>query len=736
MKYFKLFLILPLVLLIYTSGQPIKSTDVDEIIFINVGQGHAVLVNKVGFSQQTETENPLPWSPLLIDAGSTSHTYEQQENHTWGKDEKGALVIHKISEKILGFWQKSHNNSLPGGQYHLNIIITHPDEDHKVFISNVLNELEQKKTESRFSFTTFILLGGNDPLYRNFLPNVVTKKYSNSCVGIFCKDEGFEKEFGDLAKSGCITHLFCPKGIKSDPNRWSIVTRLEINGISAILTGDADATVKEEMLEALAKKQKKEMLAKEQHDLTELKSDILLLSHHGAENTYHKLWDEIINAKAIIIGSAPRTDYKHPRGKTIMDLLNQLKGQGRIWEDKVTPHGIQYWSDESDHNLIKNAFYNHQERLFDCVPNNIGDHQQAATGSWHLIWVDIPIYTLWTTGTLSFQESISDPHFIDAPAGIMPYVAVFDPIYLLSPEIRSLATPLTCDERKQCERLSNVVAEKYIGNPEDAVAIKNSIISSMLSIRTSEDRSSYFHVITILLNQGEFLHLSPLFLQWVKEAVIERNKKVDKSGKRVRDAAKYMIPLLDDEEAAPEDPRGTWEWQWNHFIFKLHTSINLDEKALILKTFSKSLADIKHLQRYIETYMYIAHRGIPNADIEISCPFGFPEWLHLRRVAYFFSDITLLESPRDIDGAKLDEGIRLMDFIDIKALRIQGKSFKEIAEAIKVTYIRLVDEGILDGRIYIPAMGNPGNRRVTSQEFDEILNEILKDHFPDNLDLL
>jgi hypothetical protein len=128
----------------------------DEIDFFNVGQGHAVLVNKIGRSQITGES----YVPLLIDAGSSSVPYTHHEQYVWEDKKREELFASKISARILSFWKASNDNILQGGSYRLNIIITHGDDDHRSLIPLILNQLEQKKVENSFTFVPSLLLGG------------------------------------------------------------------------------------------------------------------------------------------------------------------------------------------------------------------------------------------------------------------------------------------------------------------------------------------------------------------------------------------------------------------------------------------------------------------------------------------------------------------------------------------------------------------------------------------------
>jgi beta-lactamase superfamily II metal-dependent hydrolase len=386
----------------------------DEIAFFNVGQGHAALLNKANCT------------PLLVDAGSNSRPYTIGETHEWTDFQETALLT-QISDKILDYWRQSHADNLQGGQYNLNIIITHPDKDHKGFIPLILLKLREAAQTHQFLFFPKALLGGTSSTLHyplNFLPGCAVE-YSHSCT-----------DYSFLNSSNCITHIFCPKGrepkindTKKDvakyKNGWSIVARLQINGISVMLTGDADMQVKQQILQGLS------------GNTHSLLSDILLAPHHGSdEDTYLSDWDQAVNPKAIIIGAAPNRGQggnRHPRGESIYRLLNFP--EGRIWSDRVMPHCILYNCQQNLQDYIQATFFAPRQRLFDIVPNTASPTGEGDK-KWHLTWVDVPLYTLWTTGTLIFSENVNTPQFVDAPNGLMTYVAVPNFKYLLPPEQR------------------------------------------------------------------------------------------------------------------------------------------------------------------------------------------------------------------------------------------------------------------------------------------------------------
>ena len=495
----------------------------DEIDFFNVGQGHAVLINRAKSGEPAATS----YTPLLIDAGAMAHPYVIGQKYQWEKG-KEIFSTSKITRRIIEFWQCSNDGRLQGGQFNLNIIITHPDKDHLGFVPAILGELTDKADTSHFIFGVSALLGGHPDLYpTNFLQGYLVKPitYSYQFPGRLL----VAGELGFLETSGCITHLFCPTpiGNKTDKNQWSVIARMQLEGISAVLTGDADKQVKSQMLETLG------------DTPSVLESDILLVPHHGARKTFHSGWDSAVNPQAIIIGSAPNDKYHHPRGETILELLALHLGKGRLWLDRVRPHGIQYFCEQSFHQQIEAQFQKQGERLFDSIPNRVVVESGCQLGEqWHLAWVDLPVYTLWTTGSLYFSRNAKAPVFAEASYGLMSYVAVSQPGYLFPPHMRSKLIPFSQTEEDLCQRISQTMKKEYDHSDTKLRGAENILLREMLLIDEQSDRTFYLQLISESFNRKIGLLIDPpTFFLWMREAIVHRNKEVYASLQRVQDAA-------------------------------------------------------------------------------------------------------------------------------------------------------------------------------------------------------
>ncbi|MBS0271765.1 MAG: hypothetical protein JSR85_03860 [Proteobacteria bacterium] len=677
LKFFVLFFIF--------FNLPALSMQGDEIDFFNVGQGHAVLVNKVGRRPDQE-----PFTPLLIDAGCKAHPSKIGMRYEWTPQDHASLTS-QISERILDIWKASNGGALWGKQFTLNVIITHPDEDHKDLVPSILTHLESRTHAAHTSFVPTFLLGGRPSLYSGFLERYQTRfVFSEQWPEV-----SFMGNLGFLDTSNCITHLFCPRGsageTSTDRNRWSIIARVQINGMTALLPGDADDSVKDRMLISLGDRK------------SELETDILLAPHHGARGTYHPEWDHLVNPRTVIIGAALK--HNHPKGSTLLDCLRLKEGKGRIWNDRVMAHGLQYNCNQAIQRDIEDSFLQREGRLFDKVPNDPLEAQlHQPTEQWYLAWVDVPIYTLWTTGSLRFEESLLAPRLLDTSHGLMGYIAVSDPQYLLSPYIRGKLTPLIPPEREFEEAIAQRV--KVFHADQDGAEYCNMILKETLLIEDHQDRSHYLQaLLRIFSEKRPVLYRRTSCFQSLREAIVERNKKVDHHEERVQDAVNFIFRNFDTLKEQGESD----------------LSIELcdgafDRNVNVLKTFLRSVHGIERLKQYVLLSFNIARCGPCANEMDDLCPFGFPEWMQLAKLVEFFRQEVIT-----LTGESMSVG----DLADIAVLRAQGKNFKQIA-------IHIIEEpAFIDWFQDCVRISNP---TVTPLPTREEIREKLNLYFPRELD--
>lgn len=414
----------------------------DAIHFFNVGQGHCALVTRNGNYQTSQ-----PYVPLLIDAGSDKGSpREAGSGFLWEKTGKGTMAdkVAKIIKTAWGIPERAPPG--PRRTYRLNVIITHPDADHKNLLPDIFSKLRSIANKIKAHTDFHVLLGGQEAQYTDYIPklNPITPHYSQVLApnGVWYSQthNNIPEAF---RRSGCIREIFLPRGEPGlEPgkrNTWSIITRVSVGTpvLSALFTGDAEAGVQDQILRILntAETARAQAMTPPQvltqqdldtHAQGILQSDILLFPHHGAASLREK-FRRSVDPRAVVIGSYPTT-HCHPKGRPLLKLLQDRDQHVlRFWDKATKPHGLIYHSPSGEsHAEIMDLFAN-KKRLFLEVPGS------AAGRSWHLAWTDAPIFTLWTTGELEFTpiEGPASPRFVDAPDGILTHFAMESPRSLL-----------------------------------------------------------------------------------------------------------------------------------------------------------------------------------------------------------------------------------------------------------------------------------------------------------------
>jgi hypothetical protein len=219
----------------------------------------------------------------------------------------------------------------------------------------------------------------------------------------------------------------------------------------------------------------------------------------------------------------PAGGYRHPRGETFLSSLQLLQERGRIW-NRVSPHAIGYFCSEDSNIRIQESFRGHEGYLFEQVPSRaLIDLEQPPHSRWHLVWTDSPLYTLWTTGSLFFSRDVGAPQFIEAPNGLMGYIAVPDPKYYFSPNQRAENIALT--------ELIGYFLQGGEGCPETLV---NVISSVSLERRHNTEREGILFTSNLTLNENRAKILRALWdipLEQ-KEEILSQFKNITKDAIR------------------------------------------------------------------------------------------------------------------------------------------------------------------------------------------------------------
>lgn len=267
----------------------------------NVGQGNCVVV----------IAQPEP--TLLVDAGSSKHP----RNFMTGKSQKESQIENIINYII----EHTVNKQLVA-------VISHPDKDHYNWLPMILRPLLQQ------NFAVKCILGGWRDQYmlefENALSDFKKKFPDNYTETSVATCQGDLNQLNQLVPGYCavLSALLKSKEDK-DKNNNSIVLRTESDEFSAIIPGDATGLVTNMILEA--------------HE--NLKTDILVLSHHGASSnrSNDKQWILKVDPSVVLISAGLHEGYRHGRYKTLRVVIEHLQKK-----PQVEPHLLTFCKDAGE----------------------------------------------------------------------------------------------------------------------------------------------------------------------------------------------------------------------------------------------------------------------------------------------------------------------------------------------------------------------------------------------------
>ena len=249
----------------------------------DVGQGNCSLV------RCSEPGAPI----LLIDAGSS----------TYKSVEKAETIIDDIVMTILDHAKKYK-------QYTLGIIISHPDSDHYNWVEEIVGRCDA------LLGLAFLYLGGKKSSYSEKFRAFIDKKKGSILEekkeAIFPANKGDSDEISkNLTTNYRLIILPALKeygASKDSKNRASLVVKCCFGAKSCLLTGDA----------------MKETIERIRTARSDLSADIIVASHHGADDCNT---DELIrnsNARYVVFSSGKWKNYGHPRLEAVLRYRNVL----------------------------------------------------------------------------------------------------------------------------------------------------------------------------------------------------------------------------------------------------------------------------------------------------------------------------------------------------------------------------------------------------------------------------
>lgn len=258
-----------------------------KVDFLDVGQGDSAFIQTPGNHQ------------ILIDGGPTS------------------AVLGKLSER-MPFWDKDLDL----------VVLSHPESDH---MQGLLYILQVYKAD-------YILWSGvtkTTPEYKIWIDALEKQKKMGAKIII--------AKAGEEIKAGnVLIDTIYPleslegKEMKSTSNDSCVVVKVIYGKGSFLFTGDISSTAEKELANS--------------HELAELKSDVLKVSHHGSKYSTSDLFLEVVNPAVAAISVGAKNIYGHPTS----EVLQRLEKFG-IKVERTDKNGdVDFVSDGNKIKLLNN----------------------------------------------------------------------------------------------------------------------------------------------------------------------------------------------------------------------------------------------------------------------------------------------------------------------------------------------------------------------------------------------
>lgn len=262
-----------------------------EIICFDVGQGNCVLL--------LCSEGQVP--PLLIDGGSKSYQNFRPAHFKCNQ-------INKISKRIADFLVDREDKKIL-------VVVSHPDEDHYLWIKDILDAVSELAKDS---YVSQIKLGGLKSQYNapfiTFLKSLteasVLGEYINPVDFVNLKNETTGRQ--TLFNDDNIHYSLLPAVKTAKKNDASLVVVIDNGHFGMIVAGDATAITTDHILK---------------YDGTNLTKKYLLhAAHHGAStHGSNRLdWIQKIQPLVAVYSSGVNSKLHHPCAKTVTEISSYL----------------------------------------------------------------------------------------------------------------------------------------------------------------------------------------------------------------------------------------------------------------------------------------------------------------------------------------------------------------------------------------------------------------------------
>lgn len=183
------------------------------------------------------------------------------------------------------------------------LVISHPHEDHMGGAAELITSVEVDEViMSAYSSDAAFFSRALDAMEERDV------KVTEAALG-----ETYT--FGDIELT-----VLSPKRDYDDKNNNSVVMRAEVDGVSALFTGDAESSAEEDILDGYP---------------SLLRCDILKVGHHGSTTSTTEKFLDAVSPEYAVISCGEGNSYGHPHRETLGKLESRGIEYYRTDEDSV-----------------------------------------------------------------------------------------------------------------------------------------------------------------------------------------------------------------------------------------------------------------------------------------------------------------------------------------------------------------------------------------------------------------
>lgn len=288
----KFLCLLPTVLTLNTYALYSIEKDETQVIFWEVGQGNCTLIKTPEFD---DGDNLTKKHITLIDGGSSEYPDK------FNPKPKGDRAAQKVADEILDYLKDDEEDI----EKHMNVILSHPDEDPICFVDSIVKEVKKKEKPALQFFIGKERTGWTTKVAEDILSYIDSL---NLGADLMFSGDNLHNHNIELGNTNNINFLFGQKIKSKETNDHSLVVRYRFGNISALVPGDATHKT------AL-------QIPKPQSPVT-----IALASHHGAyggnEKCNSSAWVDMFQPKYVVLSTSAVNDkFKHPRLEAVRQYL-------------------------------------------------------------------------------------------------------------------------------------------------------------------------------------------------------------------------------------------------------------------------------------------------------------------------------------------------------------------------------------------------------------------------------